>query len=38
MYMLHFNSLFFTFIYICVALIRHKVVDPQNTIKYSGQI
>jgi hypothetical protein len=37
-YVLYFNSLFFVFIYIYVALIRYKIVDPQNAIKYSGQI
>jgi len=32
MSMVDFNSLFFTFIYNYVALIRYKFVDPQNTI------
>lgn len=33
-YVLDFHSLFFTFICIYVTLIRYKVVDPQNTIKF----
>jgi hypothetical protein len=37
-YIFNINLWFFSVIYVYVALIFYKVVDPQNAVKYSGHI